>query len=154
MDRDGRQCRLRELRNSLAVFSPAGRRWVWIFASVFAISDLGCAPAGQSYRAGIQSERPTDRIRAIYKAGELRDPLAVALLVDRLEDEDEGVRLYAFIALQKITGKRFGYDFAGPPEERARAVDRWRTYVREGLAAGSPTPDASDVGGKGHVGAP
>lgn len=103
---------------------------------ILGLAGLGCAPAGQSYRAGIQSERPTDRIRAIYKAGESRDSLAVPLLVDRLEDEDEGVRLYAFLALEKITGKRFDYDYAAPLPERARAVDRWRTYVRERVAAG------------------
>jgi len=114
---------------------------------VVAISDVACISAGDSYRAGIQAERPTDRIRAIYKAGELRDPLAVALLVDRLEDEDSGVRLYAFLALERITGKRFGYDYAALPSARAQAVDRWRTYVRERYAAGEP----ASVGGDGGV---
>ncbi|MCB9858532.1 MAG: HEAT repeat domain-containing protein [Phycisphaerales bacterium] len=113
------------------------------------VSDLACAPGGQSYRAGIQSERTTDRIRAIYKAGELRDPLAVALLVDRLEDEDEGVRLYAFLALERITGKRFDYDYAATPSARALAVDRWRAYVRERYAAGSP-PFRRSPGGEAN----
>ncbi|MCA9256873.1 MAG: HEAT repeat domain-containing protein [Phycisphaerales bacterium] len=113
---------------------------------VVAISDVACISAGDSYRAGIQAERPTDRIRAIYKAGELRDPLAVALLVDRLEDEDSGVRLYAFLALERITGKRCSYDYAALPSARAQAVDRWRSFVRERYAAGAPATVGSDGG--------
>lgn len=110
------------------------------------VSDFGCQPAGTSYRSEIQSDKPTDRIRAIYKAGESRDPKAVALLVDRLEDEDEGVRLFAFLALEKITGERFDYDYASPPPMRAIAVSRWRAYVKERFAAaGTPTPGHSDT---------
>lgn len=138
----GRRTRL-PLRARVAPFA----RWgplVVIFGG-FLVSDAACTPAGQSYRAGIQSASPTDRIRAIYKAGERRDPKAVALLVDRLEDEDEGVRLYAVLALEKITGKRFGYDYAAPPEARERAVDQWRAYVRDGLAAGNPAPSPAEV---------
>lgn len=100
-------------------------------------------PSGTSYRSMIQSERPHVRIRAIHQAGELRDEKAVALLVDRLEDEDEGVRFYAILALDRITGERFGYDYAARSDRRAEAVDRWREYARTRLAAGG----MSAVGG-------
>lgn len=94
----------------------------------------------------IQSERPHLRIRAIHQAGELRDEKAVALLVDRLEDEDEGVRFYAILALDRITGERFGYDYAAPSERRAESVNRWRTYARTRYAAGIADTEGS-VGG-------
>lgn len=59
------------------------------------------------------------------------------LLVDRLEDEDEAVRFFAIIALDKITGERLGYDYAQPAAERAKAVERWREYVQRGQHASS-----------------
>lgn len=133
---------------------PISLRFGAYVVGVIWVSGSGCTPGAQSYRAGIQSERPTDRIRAIYKAGELRDPLAVALLVDRLEDEDEGVRLYAFLALERITGKRFEYDYAATPQSRAQAVDRWRAFVRERYAASSAPDGRTDVGGEGVLTSP
>ncbi|MFQ5411732.1 MAG: HEAT repeat domain-containing protein [Phycisphaerae bacterium] len=84
------------------------------------------------YRAAIQSENPGDRILAIRSAGEARDRGAVPLLVDRLEDEDDGVRFFAILALDKITGERLGYAYGDPPRLRAAAVERWRAYVRDG----------------------
>jgi len=76
----------------------------------------------------------------------LRDEKAVALLVDRLEDEDEGVRFYAILALDRITGERFGYDYAAPIDQRAEAVDRWREYARTRYAAGGADAKPSTVG--------
>jgi hypothetical protein len=95
----------------------------------------------------IQSERPHERIRAIHQAGELRDEKAVALLVDRLEDEDEGVRFYAILALDRITGDRFGYDYAAPIDRRAESVNRWREFARTRYAAGGPDPGSSNTDG-------
>jgi len=74
------------------------------------------------------------RIKAIVEAGRERDDKAVPLIVDRLEDEDEGVRLYSIIALEKITGERFGYDYGDSMSERAGAVERWRNFVRRRVA--------------------
>lgn len=102
---------------------------------------------GAGYRSMIQSERPHERMRAIHRAGELRDPQAVALLVDRLEDDDEGVRFYALLALERITGERFGYDYAAPATERAAAVARWREFARSRYAAGA-SPAAPGLAGR------
>ncbi len=90
-------------------------------------------------RDDIQSENPADRILAIRAVAEAGDTGSVPLLVDRLEDEDRAVRLFAILALEKITGHRFGYDYAKPNADRRRAVERWRAYVRvggTGVAAG------------------
>jgi len=85
-------------------------------------------------RAAIQSADPNERILAIRAAGKAKDKQAVPLLVDRLEDEDEAVRFFAILALDRITGRheRFGYDYAKPARERAKAVEQWRRYVRDG----------------------
>ncbi len=106
----------------------------------------GCARP-RHYRAAIQSEVPGDRILAIRSAGEARDRGAVPLLVDRLEDDDDGVRFFAILALDKITGNRLGYAYGDPPSRRAAAVERWRAYVRDGLHAatdGTNTPEKND----------
>ena len=87
--------------------------------------------------ANIHSADPGERILALRAAADHKDRLAVPLIVDRLEDEDEAVRFYAILALDKITGQRLGYDYAKPLEARARSVELWRQYVRGGNHAGA-----------------
>ncbi len=106
-------------------------------ACLLGLSTCSAPPA--FIRDDIQSENPADRILAIRAAAEARDDRSVPLLVDRLEDEDRAVRFFAIIALDKITGHRFGYDYAKPDAGRRKAVERWRAYVRRGgtdVAAG------------------
>lgn len=91
-----------------------------------------------SPRAAIQSADAGERIRGIWIAGETRDRSAVPLLVDRLEDEDEAVRFVAILALEKIEGERFGYDYASTAQGRAAAVTRWREHVRQRQKTGAP----------------
>ncbi len=81
------------------------------------------------YPKSINAPDPGLRIMAVREAGERGDGSAVPLLVDRLEDEDEGVRFYAILALEKITGTRMGYDYRKPAQERALAVNRWRSFL-------------------------
>jgi HEAT repeat protein len=93
---------------------------------------LGAGCGKTNSRADIQSADAGQRILAIKAAGDRRDLSAVPLLIDRLDDEDEGVRFYAILALERITGDRLGYDYRAGPERQARAVERWRRYVRDG----------------------
>ncbi|HVP10159.1 MAG TPA: HEAT repeat domain-containing protein [Phycisphaerae bacterium] len=121
----------------------------------------GCESRPVSYRAAIQSANPDERIRGIRAAAEAKDQHAVPLLVDRLEDEDEAVRFFAIIALGKITGQRFGYDYALPASQRAEAVERWREYLRRGsrtasssgssAAAHEPAGATTDAGVRGGM---
>ena len=114
---------------------------------------LSACASPDFYHADIQSEDPADRILAIRAVAEARDASSVPLLVDRLEDEDEAVRFFAILALEKITGRRFGYDYSMPDTARRKAVERWRAYVhqgRKGVAAGGegtgPAEGASSAG--------
>lgn len=113
--------------------------------SMLAIFFIGCAKP-QHFRADIQSENAGDRILAIRKAGEAKDRKAVPLIVDRLDDEDDGVRFFAIIALERITGTRLGYDNSAPSSERNAAVERWREFVRRG---GHLSKDESGVAVRG-----
>lgn len=110
------------------------------------IALAGCASVGP-YRARISSEEPAERILGIREAAQSRDWGAVPLIVDRLEDEDEAVRFYAILALERITGERFGYDYAQPSFERAASVSRWRSYIKGGkhLTATAKSAAEDDV---------
>lgn len=101
----------------------------------------GCV-SSRPYRANLSSDNATERIMAVKAAGEAKDAGAVPLLVDRLEDEDAGVRFFSIIALEKITGRRFGYDYSQPSRERAAAIVRWRDFVRKGEFTAATEPPA------------
>ena len=99
----------------------------------------GCARPHTPYPESFNSFLPEERILAAKHAAEIHDREAIPLLVDRLEDDDPAVRLFTILALEKITGTRLGYDYAGDELERARAAQRWRRYVAE-QAASRPAP--------------
>jgi HEAT repeat protein len=86
-----------------------------------------------------------ERIKAIREAGEQKDRTAVPILVNRLEDEDDAVRFFAIIALERITGQRFGYEYSQPLAVRTRSVEIWREYLK--------SPDrALSMEREGHTG--
>ncbi len=39
--------------------------------------------------------------------------------------------MFAIIALERITGERFGYDYSKQTHERAASVQRWRDYIHQ-----------------------
>lgn len=130
--------------------------------SLAAAGGCGGSAEKRTSRASIQSESASERIMAIRAAGEAKDRKAIPLLVDRLEDEDDAVRFFAILALEKTTGERFGYDYARPANERARSVEQWRAYAREagrgaagkaGMSTGSvPGGSAAGESSGGHGG--
>jgi hypothetical protein len=82
-------------------------------------------------RSEIQSADPAIRIRAIIHAARAKDTGAIPLIVDRLEDEDQAVRLVAIESLKKFTENDFGYRPYDPPYVRSKAVERWRCWIKE-----------------------
>ena len=90
----------------------------------------GCMPSRDLY-ARLQDEDPIVRVGAIRQAGETKDSKSVSHLVDRLTDGDPTVRLFAIIALEKITGRRLGYKSYAPLAERVEAAGRWRQWLRK-----------------------
>lgn len=105
----------------------ARRLTTWL-TCLAAAQAVGCVAS----QGSIQSADPSERIRAIRVAAAAKDAQAVPLIVDRLEDEDDAVRFFAILALEAITGERFGYDYAAAASRRAAAVEVWRDYVRRG----------------------
>jgi hypothetical protein len=103
-----------------------------------AVLAAGCGPGRTPYPGALVSERPEERTLAVKHAAETRDRSAIPTLVDRLEDEDEAVRFYAILALERLTGTRLGYDYRSPETQRRQAVERWRQYARESTATTAP----------------
>jgi HEAT repeat protein len=93
------------------------------------LAAVGCARPPFEYPAALNSERPDQRVAAICHACDIRDESVIPILVDRLEDEDEGVRFYAILALERLTGTRLGYEYHASEVERMRSVQRWRQRV-------------------------
>ena len=93
-----------------------------------------CAAGGASLYQRLQDEDPKVRLQAVVEAGQRHDHRAVGLLVERLGDGDEDVRLFASLALERVTGQTMGYRFYDLPEARQQAIDRWRQYLLKGAA--------------------
>jgi len=88
----------------------------------------GCSQPG--WRELLQSWDPLERIHGAVQAAEAQDREAVPLLIDRLEDDDAAVRMYAVMALRRIEGTDLGYKYWADEVDRARAAQRWREYLR------------------------
>ncbi len=89
----------------------------------------GCAQ--RDYRQQLQSEDPIRRIDGAIAASRANDPAAAPLLVDRLQDDDQAVRMYAIIALKHIEGTDLGYKYWANDVNRARMAQQWRTYLKD-----------------------
>lgn len=95
-----------------------------------AVLPAGCNGANKDIAAGLQSELGSERSAACIRAGQSRDKSVLPLLVERLEDTDADVRLFAICALKKITGMDLEYRYYAPPVDRAEAVLRWRKWLQ------------------------
>jgi len=100
----------------------------------------GCGPSRTPYPESLNSQRPEERILAAKHAAEIGDRDVIGILVDRLEDDDEAVRMFAILALEKLTGTRHGYDYSADQVQRGRAIQRWRRYVAQQSASSCPSP--------------
>lgn len=60
--------------------------------------------------------------------GGLRAKMATPALIEALDDDRSAVREAAVVALRSITGEKFDFDPVGKVQERARALDAWRSW--------------------------
>ena len=100
---------------------------------------LGCGVAPRHFRDLIDPA-PMTRARAAHLGDGHPDAVAIPALIDRLEDDDPVVRLSAHTALRRRTGQQFGFLPWAEPDERARAVARWRSWWtgHQGILAADP----------------
>lgn len=98
--------------------------------STLALTSLSACTA--SRREDLSSRYPVDRARAVVKLAEAGDVSAVHRLVELLDDDDAAVRMYAILALQRLTGQSYGYAYYGSQQQRSEAIQRWRAALRDG----------------------
>lgn len=114
-----------------------------------ALACFGCA-SGATSREQLKSPSAFERAAAAVQSAEAGDAGAIHTLVDLLEDRDGGVRLYAIVALERLTGQTYEYQHFAPESQREVAVDRWRDALRRGDvhvdAAGSTRSQAPSGG--------
>lgn len=109
------------------------------FASVLLL--VGCRSAPKSIDEALRSDDAVDRVRAVRGIAEAEDRSRLPDLVERLQDDDEVVRFYAIVALERMTGTRRGYSYAASPGQRAPAVAEWRKSVGLPVDSGPSEPD-------------
>lgn len=107
-------------------------RNVSVYIAALTLLLCSCVAPMPPYPKGFDSKDPGVRIQTIRMAGDRQDQSVVPQLVNRLEDEDEAVRMFAILALEKITRTRLGYNYTDPEPVRGRAVKRWRAYLQSG----------------------
>ncbi len=131
-------------RNDGLAWAPA----VALLAAALALVP-GLAGCGERvpYPGGFWSSDPYVRVRTIQSAAERQDRDALPVLVERLEDGDPGVRFYAILALERMTGTRLGYNYADPAPERDRAVKRWLHWLRASTQPATRTAESAPIEG-------
>ncbi len=113
------------------------RRLALFRIALLALALPGC-DTNRARREQLQSLYPLDRARAAVQLAHAGDPQAVQALVDLLEDDDRGVRLYTIVSLEKLTGQTHGYLYYASESDRSAAVERWRDAVRRGVVTLRP----------------
>jgi hypothetical protein len=95
----------------------------------------GCQSHSGNLARQFRSDNPSERAAACVKAARLEDKAVLALLVERLEDVSEEVRLCAIQSLQRLTGQSLGYKHYQRRQQRQEAVARWRDWLRQRAAS-------------------
>jgi hypothetical protein len=108
-------------------------------AALIAMAAAGsCAASGGASNL-LESPDPQIRIQAIQDAADDGRIEVIPILVDRLEDEDQAVRLFAIMALERLVETRLDFCYWDPPRLREEAVARWREWISSnGLAKAYP----------------
>lgn len=119
----------------------------WLGLTVVGLVCLpGCNQSAK--RRQLTSPYPLDRVRAAVQLAEAGDTQAVDLLIELLADRDRGVRLYTILALERLCGETYGYNYYDSELLRAAAIARWREARQRGevaVRAYSPPPNGQSL---------
>ncbi len=99
------------------------------------LSLVFCLPSCSRSEPPLRHQDPAYKIPAMKAAVSDQDTGAIPMLIDSLDSDDPAVRLYAIIALEKLSGQTFDYAFYADRAERQPSIQRWRQW----LAAQRPT---------------
>ena len=100
------------------------------------VAAAGCfGPERLTEEQKLNSSAGVERTQAVMAIGERNDRAKIPILINRLEDNDDAVRLAAINSLQKMTGKDFGYVPYDDERTRRAAVAKWREWWKKEGAA-------------------
>ncbi len=112
---------------------------VIIALTVVTAGCVASTPTGGTIYQRLQNEDPAVRNEAIVEAGNTKNAKTIPLLIDRLSDTESDARMFAGIALRKITGKNFGWRSWNSRIERDKAIRRWQQWAKKTASAVEPT---------------
>ena len=123
----------------------AAARASLLFMAALAACSVGCGPARPQadLAARLQDEDPSVRAEAAIEAGRHDRQDVLALLVERLDDREETVRMVSIVSLEKLTRQRMGYCYYHSREDRQKAIARWRNWL-ERRQTSRPAPQTPD----------
>ncbi|MDP7163462.1 MAG: HEAT repeat domain-containing protein [Phycisphaerae bacterium] len=114
---------------------------------------VGCGwqlGGGGDVCAELQDEDPAVRLAAVHRAGRQKVSEAAPYLVDRLTDSEEEVRMFAVLALERVTGvdrASHPYRYYHDALQREKAADWWRERIRE-RREGEPSTQPAGASGQ------
>ena len=94
-----------------------------ILLGVIGAALASCGPA--AIDGGFDSPNPAAKMYAIEHAARVGDRSAICQIIEQLDSDDPAVRLLAIGALERLTGRTYGYRHFDPPQQRREAIDRW-----------------------------
>jgi hypothetical protein len=100
---------------------------------VVLLSATSCRSA--TPREKLASTYPLDQVTGAVEVARQDDLQAIHRLVGLLDDRDHAVRMYAILALERMTGRTYGYEYYAPIHERAAAIERWQAALRTGAVS-------------------
>jgi HEAT repeat protein len=116
--------------------------------TVLFLVGLAACQSATSHREQLAFGTPVDQVRAAVWLAESGDAEAVHTLVGLLEDRDRTVRMYAILALRRLCGESYGYEYYASETQRQAAVMRWQTALRDGVVTlrTAPAGEGPDAG--------
>ncbi len=102
---------------------------------------LTALPACQqpASEGGFDSADPASKLYAIRRADGPADADKIPNLIEQLNSDDPAVRMYAIVALERVTGTRLDFDPYAPAYERDAAVRNWVRAFEAGEIQALPT---------------
>lgn len=112
---------------------------VRLLLAALPLAVASCAQDRSQLYRQLQSDDPAERIAAMRQTADLGDANAVPLVVESLDSPNSDVRLFAQVALKKMTGHTMGYSHYDSVQDRQQALQRWRQWLAAGRPAVTPS---------------
>ncbi len=104
--------------------------WYVRSAAIDTLAALGGPAALEALLPGLKAKDYRTRREIAAALGDIGGPRAAAALVQLLTDDSPRVTDEAARALRRLAGKSFGFRPFDPPDDRAKAIERWKQWAK------------------------